>query len=94
MEIDRGFPAAQRGPMFTAERIQQMIEAGIPDCTAIVEDPHNDGHHFQARVTAPSFVGLSRVAQRRMVYKTLGEHMGTDIHALQLSIYTPDNWPG
>ncbi len=80
--------------MFTAERIREMIERGIPDCTAVVEDPHNDGHHFEARVMSPAFVGLGRVQQHQLVYAALGEHMGTDIHALALRTYTPDDWPG
>lgn len=80
--------------MFSAERIQQMIESGLPDCTAVVEDPHNDNTHFQARVTSSAFVGKNRVKQHQLVYGTLGVHMGTDIHALALKTYTPDAWPG
>ena len=80
--------------MFTPERIQQLIEAGIPECTAVVENPMNDGVHFQARVTSSAFVGLSRVKQHQLVYGALGDHMREDIHALALRTYTPDNWPG
>lgn len=80
--------------MFTAERIQQMIESGLPDCTAVVEDPYNDQTHFQARVTSSAFEGLNRVKQHQLVYGCLGAHMGSDIHALALKTFTPDNWPG
>lgn len=80
--------------MFSADRIQQLIEAGIPDATAVVENPMNDGVHFQARVTAPAFEGLSLVRQHQLVYGALGDHMKEDIHALALRTYTPDNWPG
>ena len=41
--------------MFSADRIQALIEAGLPDCTARVVDPANDGAHFQAEVTSPAF---------------------------------------
>lgn len=80
--------------MFTAERIRELIEAGLPDCHAVVEDPHQDGHHFEARVTSSAFVGLSRVRQHQLVYAALGNHMRSDIHALALKTCTPDAWNG
>ncbi len=80
--------------MFSAERIQTLIEAGLPDCTAVVEDPANDGNHFEARVTSSAFVGLNRVRQHQLVYGTLGNHMQSDIHALALRTFTPENWQG
>ena len=80
--------------MFSAERIKELIEAGLPECTAQVDNDLNDGVHFAARVVSPAFEGQTRVAQHRMVYATLGDHMKEDIHALQLKTYTPANWPG
>ena len=80
--------------MFTADRIRELIEAGLPDCTAIVEDPANDGVHFKARVVSSAFVGQSRVQQHQLVYATLGDHMRADIHALALRCFTPDDWQG
>ena len=79
--------------MFAAERIQSLIEAALPDCTAIVIDDVNDGEHFTARVTSSAFVGRSLVEQHQLVYGALGDHMKRDIHALQLKTYTPDTWP-
>ena len=79
--------------MFSADRIQSLLEDGLPGCTAIVLDPANDGNHFQAEVMTPAFVGKSRVEQHQLVYGALGDHMREDIHALQLKTYTPDRWP-
>ena len=79
--------------MFSAERIQSLIEANIPDATAIVRDDANDGQHFSAAVTSPAFEGKSLVAQQRMVYAALGTHMQSDIHALALRTYLPAKWP-
>ncbi|MEZ4235847.1 MAG: BolA family transcriptional regulator [Myxococcota bacterium] len=79
--------------MFSAERIQSLIEAALPDCTARVLDPARDGQHFQAEVTSTAFVGASRVEQHQLVYRALGDHMRSDIHALQLKTYTPEAWP-
>ena len=79
--------------MFSAERIKTLIEAGIDDCTAIVSDDANDGQHFSAQVVSSSFVGLNRVRQHQLVYGALGDHMKSNIHALALRTFTPDNWP-
>jgi len=79
--------------VFSADRIQQLIEAGLPDCEARVVDPANDGAHFQAEVVSSAFVGINRVKQHQAVYATLGDHMKADIHALALKTYTPDAWP-
>lgn len=79
--------------MFSADRIKQLVESNLPDCTAIVIDEVNDGRHFAAEVTSSAFVGLNRVKQHQMVYGALGEHMKSDIHALALKTYTPERWP-
>ena len=78
--------------MFSADRIRTLIEAGLPECTAIVEDPANDGVHFQARVVSSAFEGLPLVRQHQLVYSALGDHMKQDIHALALRTFTPTQW--
>ena len=79
--------------MFSADRIQQILEDKLPACVAIVVDPANDGAHFQAEVTSEAFEGKSRVEQHQLVYGALGDHMREDIHALALKTYTPARWP-
>jgi stress-induced morphogen len=78
--------------MFSAERIRSILEEKLPDCTAVVLDPANDGAHFQAEITSTAFAGRNRVQQHQLVYQALGEHMRSDIHALQLKTFTPDQW--
>ena len=78
--------------MFSADRIRSILEQKLPDCTAVVLDPANDGTHFTAEVTSSAFVGKSRIQQHQLVYGALGEHMRSDIHALQLKTFTPDAW--
>ena len=62
--------------------IEQMIRAGLPDAQVSVTG--EDGVHFEARVSSPSFEGKSTLQRHRMVYATLGEYMGREIHALAL----------
>ena len=62
--------------------IEQMIRAGLPDAQVAVTG--EDGVHFEARVSSPSFEGKSTLQRHRMVYATLGEYLGREIHALAL----------
>ena len=71
-----------------AELIRQLIEAGLPDARAEVLG--EDGVHFEALVVSEAFRGKLPLARHRMVYATLGERMGGEIHALALRTLTPD----
>lgn len=67
--------------------IEQLIRAGMPD--AVVTVSGADGVHFEAHVVSPSFAGKSTLQRHRMVYATLGELMGREIHALGLRTELP-----
>ena len=71
-----------------ADTIQQLIEAGLPGARAQVLG--EDGVHFEALVVSEAFVGKLPLARHRMVYATLGNRMGGEIHALALRTLTPD----
>jgi acid stress-induced BolA-like protein IbaG/YrbA len=69
-------------------RIEQMIQAGLPDATVVVTG--DDGVHFEAHVVCSSFTGKSTLQRHRMVYATLGKYMGNEIHALGLKTQSPE----
>lgn len=69
-------------------RIEQLIRQGLPG--AEVEVRGADGVHFEALVVSPDFAGKLPLARHRMVYATLGELMGNEIHALSLRTITPE----
>ena len=71
-----------------ADTIRDLIESGLPGARADVQG--DDGVHFEATVVAEAFRGKLPLARHRMVYATLGERMGGEIHALQLRTLTPD----
>ncbi|MXV64378.1 BolA/IbaG family iron-sulfur metabolism protein [Natronorubrum sp. JWXQ-INN-674] len=74
--------------------IEELIEADLEDAEATVthaRDEHDDDH-LAATVISPEFDGLPLVQQHQAVYDALGDHMTTDIHALELSTYTPDEY--
>ena len=72
------------------EDIQQLIESGIPD--SIVKIEGDDGTHFGAIIVSSEFSGKSMVQQHQIVYKALGDKMGTDIHALSIQTFSPEEW--
>lgn len=71
-----------------AQTLKRLIEQGLPGARAEVHGA--DGVHFEARVTAETFAGKPTLARHRMVYATLGERMGGEIHALALKTVTPE----
>ena len=71
-----------------AQQIQQLIETGLPGARADVQGA--DEVHFEATVVSEAFRGKVPLARHRMVYATLGDLMGGEIHALALRTLTPE----
>jgi acid stress-induced BolA-like protein IbaG/YrbA len=65
-----------------------MIRNGLPGAEVTVSG--DDGVHFEAVVRCSSFTGKPTLARHRMVYATLGELMGNEIHALGLRTELPE----
>jgi acid stress-induced BolA-like protein IbaG/YrbA len=76
--------------MITPAEVKKIIEAHI-DCS-VCEVQGEDCVHFDAVIVSPAFAGLNMVKQHQMVYKTLGDLMKQEIHALQLKTYSPEQW--
>ncbi|QDH69343.1 BolA family protein [Marilutibacter alkalisoli] len=72
----------------TPSIIQSLIEQGLPGARAQVSG--DDGVHFEATVVCEAFRGKLPLARHRLVYATLGERMGGEIHALSLKTLTPE----
>tara|TARA_B100000700_G_scaffold17113_1_gene16892 strand:+ start:402 stop:635 length:234 start_codon:yes stop_codon:yes gene_type:complete len=73
-----------------AEDIVTLIEAALPGATVEMRDLAGDNDHWAAKVTAPQFTGKTRVAQHKLVYDALGDRMGGELHALQLTTEAPN----
>jgi acid stress-induced BolA-like protein IbaG/YrbA len=71
----------------TPDQIESLIRAGLPDATIKVRS--EDNVHFEAVVVSAGFEGKRPLQRHQMVYRTLGELMGGEIHALQLTTLTP-----
>lgn len=70
------------------ETIQERLQAHIPDATIQI---HSSDHiHYRATVISKQFIGLSKIAQHRLVYNALREELKEQIHALQLTTQIPE----
>jgi len=75
--------------MVEASSIEDSIRAGLA-CTHL--EVRGDGAHFEAVIVSPAFAGLKRVAQHQLVFAALGERMRSEIHALSMRTYSPEEW--
>jgi len=76
--------------MLTAENVKTFIESALPCQHVQVEG--DDGRHFHALIVSAEFTGKNIVQQHQLVYKSLGEKMKQDIHALSMKTLTPEQW--
>ncbi|HMR32635.1 MAG TPA: BolA family transcriptional regulator [Geminicoccaceae bacterium] len=72
-----------------AAEIERLIREGLPDAQVSIEDLAGDGNHYRAVIVSESFRGKTRLQQHQLVYSTLGERMGGELHALALSTSAP-----
>jgi stress-induced morphogen len=76
------------------DEVERLIEEGIPDAKAEVTTPRDpdDDDHYAAVVVSPAFDGETLVDRHQRVYDALGEHMNDDIHAVEITTYTPEEY--
>jgi acid stress-induced BolA-like protein IbaG/YrbA len=79
------------GPI-TPGKVADMIRAGLPGATVQVES--DDNTHFASLIVAAQFAGLRPIARHQLVYRTLGELVGREIHALSIEALTPEELAG
>ena len=82
------------------ERIRSQLTASLPaTAVELIDDSHRHaGHagardgrgHFRLRIVSEAFAGLRPLQRHQLVYRSLGELMRTDIHALSITALTPD----
>ena len=83
-------------------RIEARLRAELAASHVDVEDESHlhaghagaasGGGHFRATIVSERFAGLSRVERQRLVYAALAAEMKSEIHALSLRTFTPEEW--
>lgn len=72
----------------TPQQVEKLIQTGLPDAQVSVMS--EDDTHFEAMVISSQFAGKRPLQRHQMVYQTLGDLMGGEIHALSIQAKTPD----
>jgi stress-induced morphogen len=72
-----------------AVEIEALIKSALPDAVVTMTDLAGDNDHWAAHVVSAAFAGKPRIAQHKLVYAALGERMGGELHALQLTTAVP-----
>ena len=85
-----------------AARIAAALNAAFPPAEVqVVDDSHRHaGHagaapggetHYSVRVVSPAFAGMNRVARSRAVHEALAAEFAGGMHALALTLKTPED---
>jgi BolA protein len=82
--------------------IRTRLEAALSPETLQVEDEGHlhighegakDGRgHFRVLVVSDQFHGKTPIQRHRIIYQAMGDLMQTDIHALAIDAWTPDEF--
>lgn len=70
--------------------IENLIRASIGEAEVSVRS--EDNIHFEALVIAPVFTGMKKIQRHQLVHASLGELLGSEIHALSITTLSPDEW--
>ena len=63
--------------------VDQKIKEAFPDAEVQLS---GDDYHVVLHIKDKAFNGLSKVQQHQLIYKTLGNVVGNELHALSLKI--------
>jgi len=68
----------------TTEELMGLLKKEFADDEVVVRDTAGDGEHYMVEVQSSKFNNMTLLEQHRLVYKALGDKVGTDVHALQI----------
>jgi BolA protein len=83
-------------------RLVERLRAGLAAEHVVVQD-ESAGHvghegarggagHYAVVVVAARFEGLDQVARHRAVYAAVGDMLPSEVHALSIRAFTPEEW--
>jgi acid stress-induced BolA-like protein IbaG/YrbA len=76
--------------VLSAQRLQLYITQHL--ACEYIQVLGDDGTHFEAVIVSTAFVGKTMIQQHQQVYAALGDRMRSEIHALSMKTYTPEQW--
>jgi len=83
-----------------SERIKSILTGALqPSFIEVLDDSQahaghegakSGGSHFYLTIVSTEFSQLSRIKRHQLIYAALGDMMKTDIHALSIKAFTPE----
>tara|TARA_B100000989_G_scaffold298945_1_gene291268 strand:+ start:2798 stop:3028 length:231 start_codon:yes stop_codon:yes gene_type:complete len=67
------------------KQLKNILSKNFEDSDISIIDLRGDENHYHATIKSSKFNGLSKVQQHQLVYKAIGDDMGTRLHALKLT---------
>ena len=81
-------------------KIKALLDSALgPQRVEISDDSHlhaghrgaqGGGGHFSVTIVSEAFIGKNLLERHRMVYNALSQALETEIHALSIQAYTPE----
>ncbi|PIZ30343.1 MAG: BolA family transcriptional regulator [Alphaproteobacteria bacterium CG_4_10_14_0_8_um_filter_53_9] len=71
--------------MSLTEILTKKLTEAFPTAKISVQNPQQDGAHFEAEIITEEFEGLSRIAQHKKVHAALGDLLKDEVHALAIT---------
>lgn len=85
--------------MNVIQKMEQHLAALQPESLEIEDESsqhaghegaRSGGGHYRLLIVSPRFAGVPAQQRHRMIYQALGALMKSDIHALAIRAYAPD----
>ena len=67
------------------EELKNIIKEAIHDAEITIQDLAGDENHYSATIKSKIFNGKSKIEQHKIVYKSLKNKMGNELHALSIN---------
>lgn len=80
------------------QRIEQKLQALAPQWLQVENESHmhhvpaDSETHFRVVMVSASFEGQRLIDRQRRVHTLLQDELATDVHALGLRLFTPEEW--
>ena len=80
------------------ERLRKELDATHVE---VIDESHlhaghagakSGGKHLRAVIVSQKFKGLTRIRAQQLVYQSIEDWMGKEIHALSMKTFTPEAW--
>lgn len=87
--------------MNTIDQMREKLATLAPQEVEIVDDSalhaghegaKGGGGHYNLLIVSPQFAGHNTVSRHRMIYTALADMMQTQIHALSIKAFTPEEF--